>query len=327
LELNSLGQPDDARRTARLIAYWEQHADCWTKKRSGACTATRCACSTPKTRPCRRLVNAAPKLIDYLGEASLAHFNARARHSGRQRRALPTQPPPGARNGLLQPHGVRICHRPAGCPRHICGGGRYDYLIEQIGGKPAPAVGWALGVERVLEHAGAQQGRASPPDAYAVVPDVAMRCPRCCTYAGRLRDQGVQCKCTPGTGEGMGSMKSQFKKADASGRCFALIFGADELARAVSPSSPCATGRARKPPSRWPMSRPGPALYNHNLNFGSAWQHMAGNHLKTLEEQEQLDQLKHLRARRGGRTMKNCPEHLPTCKSRMPNPLTRSKRA
>lgn len=56
----------------------------------------------------------------------------------------------------------------------ICGGGRYDYLIEQIGGKAAPAVGWALGVERVLEFL-KEQGSVIPlvtPDVYAVIPDV-----------------------------------------------------------------------------------------------------------------------------------------------------------
>ena len=57
----------------------------------------------------------------------------------------------------------------------ICGGGRYDYLVEQIGGKPTPAVGWALGVERVLEllrEEGGQTPEAAP-DAYAVIPDAA----------------------------------------------------------------------------------------------------------------------------------------------------------
>jgi histidyl-tRNA synthetase len=114
----------------------------------------------------------------------------------------------------------------------ICGGGRYDYLIEQIGGKPAPAVGWALGVERVLELL-KEQGLSLPanqPDAYAIVPDVnalpvAMRCLQA------LRAAGVRVQMHAGTGDSMGSMKSQFKRADASGAGFALIFGPDELAQ------------------------------------------------------------------------------------------------
>jgi histidyl-tRNA synthetase len=113
----------------------------------------------------------------------------------------------------------------------ICGGGRYDYLIEQIGGKPSPAVGWALGVERVLELI-KEQGEAMDalvPDVYAIIPD-ASAVPLAMQVLQSLRTQGVSAQMHAGTGEGMGSMKSQFKKADGSGARYALIFGADELA-------------------------------------------------------------------------------------------------
>lgn len=108
----------------------------------------------------------------------------------------------------------------------ICGGGRYDYLFEQIGGKPAPAVGWALGVERVLELVKEQE--ATPPvlvaDAYAIVPDEASL-PAVMAVLQRLRVFGVNVQMhSPSVrGDGMGSMKSQFKKADASGCRYALI--------------------------------------------------------------------------------------------------------
>jgi histidyl-tRNA synthetase len=114
----------------------------------------------------------------------------------------------------------------------ICGGGRYDYLIEQVGGKPAPAVGWALGVERVLELI-KEQGtalEAPAPDVYAIIPD-ASALPVAMQVLQTLRSQGVTAQMHAGTGEGMGSMKSQFKKADGSGARHALIFGADELAQ------------------------------------------------------------------------------------------------
>ncbi|MFN7446145.1 MAG: histidine--tRNA ligase, partial [Curvibacter sp.] len=178
------------------------------------------------------LVNAAPRLIDHLGEASLAHFQ--------QVRAI------------LDVAGVAYTINPRlvrgmdyynltvfefitthlGSQGTICGGGRYDYLIEQIGGKPAPAVGWALGVERVLELL-KEQGGARPqpvPDAYAIIPDAAAL-PRVMQVLQAIRAAGVSVQMHAGTGEGMGSMKSQFKKADASGARHALIFGADELAR------------------------------------------------------------------------------------------------
>ena len=104
-------------------------------------------------------------------------------------------------------------------------------MIEQIGGKPAPAVGWALGVERVLELL-KEEGVHTldpQPDAYAVIPDAAAL-PQAMRLLNQLRALGVAVQMHAGTGEGMGSMKSQFKKADGSGARFALIFGADELA-------------------------------------------------------------------------------------------------
>jgi histidyl-tRNA synthetase len=116
----------------------------------------------------------------------------------------------------------------------ICAGGRYDYLVEQIGGKPAPAVGWALGVERVLElvKAGGAPIPSAAPDAYAIVPDAAAM-PLVLRSLQTLRAAGVsvQMHASSGEGMGMGSMKSQFKRADASGARYALVFGPDEIAQ------------------------------------------------------------------------------------------------
>jgi histidyl-tRNA synthetase len=77
LELNSLGQPDERKaHRAALVAHLEAHATSWTPTRSAACTATRCASWTPRTRPCRRWWKARRKLMTTLGEASLKHFDA-----------------------------------------------------------------------------------------------------------------------------------------------------------------------------------------------------------------------------------------------------------
>ena len=176
----------------------------------------------------------APRLIDFLGAESLAHFNV-------VKTILDA-------NGVawkFNPRLVRgmdyynltvfefVTHQ-LGSQGTICGGGRYDYLIEQIGGKPAPAVGWALGVERVLELIKEQCAAQLPPApmAYAIIPDTAAL-PIAIALLQKLRGLGVSVQMhSPGIrGEGMGSMKSQFKKADASGARYALVFGADELAR------------------------------------------------------------------------------------------------
>ena len=106
--------------------------------------------------------------------------------------------------------------------------------MEQVGGKSAPAVGWALGIERVLELLKEQDSPVPvlAPDAYAVV-SVADDLPRVMLILRQLRDQGVNVQMhSPGNSfDGMGSIKAQFKKADASGAAYALIFGSDELLR------------------------------------------------------------------------------------------------
>ena len=114
----------------------------------------------------------------------------------------------------------------------ICGGGRYDTLIEQLGGKPAPAVGWGLGIERLLlllQEAGVTAPVARP-DAYAVVTSAASM-PIALRTIDALRASGVSVLMHAAGRDGLGSMKSQFKRADASGADYALIFGDDEVAR------------------------------------------------------------------------------------------------
>lgn len=233
LELNSLGQPDErAAHRAALIAHLEQHLDVLDEEAKRRLHSNPLRILDTKNPAMQSVVEAAPTLIDYLGEASLAHFNA-------VRAVLDA-------NGVayrINPRLVRgmdyynltvfefVTDR-LGSQGTICGGGRYDYLIGQIGGKPAPAVGWALGVERVMELL-KEEGVLPPadvPDAYAIVPD-ASALPQVFQTLQALREQGVQVQMHAGAGEGMGSMKSQFKKADGSGARFALIFGGDELAR------------------------------------------------------------------------------------------------
>jgi histidyl-tRNA synthetase len=233
LELNSLGQPEERRQhRVALIAYFEQHIDQLDEDARRRLHLNPLRILDTKNPAMQALVEAAPKLMDFLGEASLAHFN-------RVRAILDANEV----SYSLNPRLVRgmdyynltvfefITTR-LGSQGTICGGGRYDYLIEQIGGKPAPAVGWALGVERVLELLKEQGVAHAAPalDAYAIVPDVqalpvAMQCLQ------TLRGAGVSVQMHAGTGDAMGSMKSQFKRADASGARYALIFGADELAQ------------------------------------------------------------------------------------------------
>ena len=112
----------------------------------------------------------------------------------------------------------------------LCGGGRYDGLFEILGGKPTPAVGWGMGLERVLELISLQAGQheVPAPDVYAIVPDLAAL-PIAMQTIQILRLAGVKVQMHASGSDGIGSMKSQFKKADASAASFALVFGAEEL--------------------------------------------------------------------------------------------------
>jgi len=233
LELNSLGQPPErlAHRQA-LIAYLERHIDVLDEEAKRRLHTNPLRILDTKNPAMQAVAEGAPKLMDFLGEASLAHFNTL--------RALLDA---SGVSYTINPRLVRgidyynltvfeFVTQSLGSQGTICGGGRYDYLIEQIGGKPAPAVGWALGVERVLELLKEQDllPTAKHADVYAIVPD-ASAMPLVFEALHALRSQGVSVQMHAGAGEGLGSMKSQFKKADASGAQFALIFGADELAR------------------------------------------------------------------------------------------------
>ncbi|MDB5752696.1 MAG: hisS [Ramlibacter sp.] len=233
LEINSLGQPDE-RRAHRdaLVRHLEQHADALDADAQRRLHSNPLRILDSKNPQLQSIIEAAPKLMDFLGEASLAHFDA-------VRAVLDAV-------GLeyrVNPRLVRgmdyynlsvfewVTDR-LGSQGTVCGGGRYDGLIEQLGGKPAPAVGFGLGIERLLlliQEIGLAVPKAAA-DAYAVVP-AGSPLPRVVVVLETLRQAGVRVLQHAGGADGPGSMKSQFKKADGSGAAFALVFGADELAQ------------------------------------------------------------------------------------------------
>ena len=233
LELNSLGQPPErlAHRQA-LIAYLERHIDVLDEEAKRRLHTNPLRILDTKNPAMQAVAEGAPKLMDFLGEASLAHFNTLRALLDASGVSYTINPRLVRGMDYYNLTVIEFVTQSLGSQGTICGGGRYDYLIEQIGGKPAPAVGWALGVERVLELLKEQDllPKAKHADVYAIVPD-ASAMPVVFEALHALRSQGVSVQMHAGVGEGLGSMKSQFKKADASGAQFALIFGADELAR------------------------------------------------------------------------------------------------
>ncbi len=232
VELNSLGVPSErlAHRVA-LIAYFQEHTDLLDAEAQRRLLTNPLRILDTKNPALQPLVQAAPQLLSYLGEASLKHFDtvkALLRACG----VTPTVNPRLVRGLDYYSHTVfEFVTDELGAQGTLCGGGRYDGLFELLGGKPTPAVGWGMGLERVLELI-QEQGAASAgpvPDAYAVIPEVAAL-PCAMQALQSLRAAGVSVQMHAGATDGMGSMKSQFRKADASGARYALIFGAEELA-------------------------------------------------------------------------------------------------
>jgi histidyl-tRNA synthetase len=249
LEINSLGQPAErlAHRAA-LISYLQEHADLLDEDARRRLHSNPLRILDTKNPAMQAMVNGAPHLMAFLGPESLDHFNRLRALLDAQGVAYRINPRLVRGMDYYNLSVFEFVTTQLGSQGTVCAGGRYDGLFEQIGGKAAPAVGWALGMERILELL-KEQGKlpAQPvPDAYAVVPDAASL-PVVMKVLRELRRLGVNVQMHAGGAEGMGSMKSQFKKADSSGARFALIFGEQELAQgmvAVKPLRAPAEGQA-----------------------------------------------------------------------------------
>jgi histidyl-tRNA synthetase len=235
VELNSLGIPTERKtHRAALVSYLEGHTALLDEDARRRLHTNPLRILDTKNPAMQEMVRGAPRLLDYLGDGSLQHLET-------VQRLLDACGVAWTVNARLvrgldyYSHTVfEFITDELGAQGTLCGGGRYDGLFEVLGGKPTAAVGWGMGLERVLELVAQQSGAlAAPvPDAYAVVP-MPQALPVAMTTLQLLRAVGVSVQMHAGAAEGMGSMKSQFKKADASGARFALIFGADELAQGM----------------------------------------------------------------------------------------------
>lgn len=230
LQLNSLGSAEErAEHRAALIAYFEAHADQLDEDGKRRLYSNPLRILDTKNPAMQALVEAAPKLTEYLGEESRTHFEgvqAFLKDAG-----IPFSLNPRLVRGLDYYNRTVFewVTTRLGAQGTICAGGRYDGLVTQLGGKPTPAAGFALGIERVLAlWLEDSEIDPLPMDAYIVnVGDTAQRF--AFRVAEALRDYGfsVQTHC------GGGSFKSQMKRADGSGAQLALVIGDDEASREV----------------------------------------------------------------------------------------------
>ncbi len=229
LEINSLGQPEERKaHRAALVAHFQDHAGLLDEDARRRLHSNPLRILDTKNPAMAAVVDAAPRLMDFLGAASLAHLDALRATLDAAGLAYTVNPRLVRGMDYYNLTVFEWISPLLGAQSTVCGGGRYDQLIETLGGKPAPAIGFGLGLERLmllLDAAGVQPPAANP-DAYAVVPDAASL-PRVLPVLEALRAAGVAVLMHAGGG----GMKAQFKRADASGARWALIFGPDELAR------------------------------------------------------------------------------------------------
>jgi len=233
LQLNTLGSGEErvAYRDA-LVGYFRAHEEGLDEDSRRRLDSNPLRILDTKNPDMAELVASAPSVMDYLGEESRRHFESLCKGL--------------EANGVaytLNPHLVRgldyysrtvfewVTDR-LGAQGTVCAGGRYDGLVEQLGGRSTPAVGFAVGLERLialLEEAGAAD-RLPGIDAYLVLAGEPAQ-QQGMRMAEQLRARLPALRLL--THCGGGGFKSQFKKADRSGARYALILGDDELQRGV----------------------------------------------------------------------------------------------
>ena len=229
LEINSLGTSEErASYKQVLVEYFEQQPELLDDDSKRRLQSNPLRILDSKNPAMQELIEAAPRLIDSIGEESRQHFEQLQKY--------------------LQDAGVSFTHNPRlvrgldyyshtvfewvtsslGAQGTVCAGGRYDGLIDQLGGKKTPAVGLAMGIERLVLLLEQREWPVDNPLAYIVYQGDEAR-QKAIVLAEKLRDQlpdqGIIMHC------GEGGLKSQFKKADKTGAKFALVIGEQEVER------------------------------------------------------------------------------------------------
>jgi len=232
LQINSLGTLEERRAyREELVTYFSSFANVLDEDSRRRLHTNPLRILDSKHPEMQTLIEGAPKLIDYLGEASRAHFHG----------VTQLLEAAGVKY-TLNPRLVRgldyYCHTvfewvtsELGAQGTVCAGGRYDTLVEQLGGKATPAVGFALGMERLIALLeGSSLAAVEPPHLYMIrVGANAEKAGLVLAETLRHRIPGLRLTVHAGGG----SFKSQFKKADKSGALYALILGEDEAAKGL----------------------------------------------------------------------------------------------
>ena len=233
LHLNSLGTPESRRvYRAQLVEYLKAHESQLDDDSRRRLVGNPLRVLDSKNPDMQELIRGAPLLTEYLDAESRAHFATLCDMLGAVGVAYEINP------RLVR--GLDYYNRTVfewitahtGAQNAVCSGGRYDGLIAQLGGDATPAIGFAMGVERLVALLAAA-GRAAPtahPDVYVIVGGPQAATPAL-ALTERLRTErpGVRFELNVGGG----NLKAQFRRADRSGATLALIIGEDEIARGM----------------------------------------------------------------------------------------------
>jgi histidyl-tRNA synthetase len=230
LKINSIGDAEDRRQyRATLVDHFGRHPGLLDDDAKRRLHANPLRLLDSKHPPMQPIIEAAPRLIDRVGSGARAHFDG-------VRQALDDAGIAYAIDARLV-RGLDYYNRTVfewvtdalGAQGAVAGGGRYDGLFEQLGGKPTPACGFGCGMERLVLLL-RESGTVNPPAPVAYIVHAGDAAAAAAVrIAETLRDQGHAVVVNAGGG----SFKSQMKKADASGAALALIVGDDEIAAAT----------------------------------------------------------------------------------------------
>jgi histidyl-tRNA synthetase len=233
LQINSLGTPESRKAYRELLqAYFRQHLDALDDDGKRRLEGNPLRILDSKHPPTQEIVKHAPVLTEHLDPESQAHFAELK--AGLDALGIAYTVNPRLVRGLdyYSRTVFEWITDALGSQDAVCSGGRYDGLIAQMGGESTPAIGFAMGVERVVELVRLAGISAPPgaPDVFVMAQgETAQR--SALVLAEKLRDQlpgrGIVVHC------GQAKFKTQFRRADESGARVALIIGDDELARGV----------------------------------------------------------------------------------------------
>jgi len=229
LELNSLGELHErANFRAALVQYLEQHRaslDEDSQRRLGSNPLRIFDSKDPATQ---KILEGAPRLPDFLEAGSQQHFSRLCAVLDAAGLAYVVNPKLVRGLDYYNKTVFEWTTTALGAQGTICAGGRYDGLVEQLGGQKAPAVGFAIGLERLLLLQATVQGESGATEADVFIAAVGEGTDTAAlllaeTLRDAMPDLRVLVNC------GGGSFKSQFKRADKSGARFALVLGEDEV--------------------------------------------------------------------------------------------------